>query len=63
MSDLVGTAEAAEMLGVSARTVKRYAKAGHPLLVVTKMNGDTGAYVFQRADIERLAATRNKEPA
>ncbi len=60
-SDLVGTTEAAGILGVSARTVKRYAKAGRILVPATKMFGDTGAYVFHRADIERLAAARAAE--
>ncbi len=55
--DLVGTVESAEILGVSSRTVKRYALTGE-LAPVTKMPGDTGAYLFHRADVEQLRDDR-----
>lgn len=57
-SDLVGTKAAAEILGVSTRTVKRYARAGDELVPIAKMPGDLGPYVFHRAAVEALAARR-----
>jgi excisionase family DNA binding protein len=53
-NDLIGTKEAAQLLGVSLPTVKRMAKAG-TLTVAVKMPGDTGAYLFHRVDVEALA--------
>lgn len=55
--DLIGTADAAEILGVSVRTVKRLAKIGE-LRHAMKMGGDTGAYLFLRGDVERLRDER-----
>jgi predicted site-specific integrase-resolvase len=62
--ELIGTAEAAGILGKSLPTVKRYAMAGR-LPVAVKMKGDTGAYLFERADVDRLAAelAAGDEPA
>lgn len=54
-SDLIGTQEAAAILGVSHRTVKRLAQKGK-LAHAVKMPGETGAYLFNRADVEALAA-------
>lgn len=54
-NDLIGTDEAAQLLGVSRPTVKRKAKAG-TLPVAIKMPGHTGAYLFRRADVEALMA-------
>lgn len=51
---IIGTAEAAEILGWSIAKTKRKAKAGE--IPCTKLAGRTGAYVFDRADVERLAA-------
>jgi len=53
-NDLIGTDEAAQLLGVSKPTVKRRARAGL-LTVAVKMPGQTGAYLFHRADIEAHA--------
>lgn len=52
-NDLIGTDEAAQLLGVSRPTVKRMAKAG-TLTVAIKMPGQTGAYLFHRGDVEAL---------
>lgn len=49
--DLVGTVEAAEILGVSLATIKRLASKGD-LPHVVKMRGGTGAYLFDRAVVE-----------
>jgi len=53
-SDLIGTADAATILGWSRAKVKRAAKAGE-LPHAVKMPGDTGAYLFHRAVIEMKA--------
>jgi predicted site-specific integrase-resolvase len=52
--DLVPTAQAATMLGVSIATVNRWAQAGR-LAVVAKGRGEKGAQVFHRADVVQLA--------
>lgn len=62
MADLIGTQEAAEILGTSPRTVKRFAADG-TLPHKQKMPGDTGAYLFARREVERLAAKRAKDSA
>lgn len=59
MTDLIGTVEAAEILGTSPRSVKRFAAEG-TLRHQQKMPGITGAYLFARRDVERLAAKRSK---
>ena len=50
-TDVLTTQEAARLLQTTARTVQRMASAGdlHP---VFKAPGPTGAYLFDRADIE-----------
>lgn len=60
--DLIGTVEAATILDKSPRTVKRFAFSGK-LPPALKMSGDTGAYLFHRADVERLAAELAAERA
>ena len=52
---MVTSAQAAEILGKSVRTVHRMAFEGQ-LDVVAKLPGLTGAWLFNRADVERLAA-------
>ncbi len=54
LSPLIGATEAARILGVHARTVKRMIIAGR-LEHVTRLEGPTGPYVLRRADVERLA--------
>lgn len=58
MTDLIGSDEAARILGWSRSKVKREAKPDGSLaeLVAMKMPGDTGAYLFHRAKVEQLAA-------
>jgi hypothetical protein len=53
--DLLGTAEAAGLLGWSRAKVKREAQAGR-LPHALKMPGETGAYLFDRVTI--LAVVR-----
>ena len=51
--DLLTTAQVANLLGKSVRTVNRMAEAGN-LPPAIKVPGKTGAYLFHRADAERL---------
>lgn len=55
--DLIPTAEAALILGVHIATVTRRAAAGD-LPVAMKLPGETGAYLFNRADIEAAAGDK-----
>jgi excisionase family DNA binding protein len=55
--DLLTTAQAADMLGVSVWAIHRRV-AARRLKAATKLPGTNG-YVFHRADVERLAATEN----
>lgn len=52
--DMIGTAEAAKLLGRSHRTIKRWAQQGL-IPHTTKLAGSRGAYLFNRQTIERLA--------
>lgn len=63
VNDLIGTTEAAEILGVTSRTVKRLALIGNDLPPAHKMPGDTGAYLFHRADVEALRDRRAERRA
>lgn len=54
----VSTSEAASQLGVSRHALYRLVKAGK--LSPTKFPGATGAYVFDRAQVEALAAERTE---
>ena len=57
-SDLVNTGEALTILGMSSpNSVTRLVKAGR-LVPATKLPGLRGAYLFERADVEALAAER-----
>lgn len=53
---LVSATLAAELLGVNAVTVHRWAKAG--LIAAQKLPGRTGAYVIDRAEVDRVIASR-----
>ena len=55
--EIIGTAAAALILDRSTFWVKTEAKKGR-LPVHSKMPGTTGAYLFMRSDIERIAAER-----
>jgi hypothetical protein len=57
-SDLVSTGEALDILGVSSpSTVGRLVQAGK-LAPAAKLPGLRGAYLFNRSDVEALAAER-----
>ena len=49
--DIISTTEVAKILGIDPRTVQRKAISGE-LPTVSKLPGSTGAYLFNRADIE-----------
>jgi excisionase family DNA binding protein len=56
-SDLLSTAEAAHVLGVSIATVHRMVEDGR-LVSVAKAPGVRGAYLFTDADVQRAAEGR-----
>jgi predicted DNA-binding transcriptional regulator AlpA len=53
--DLIDSREVAEMLGVSTSTVNRRALAGE-IPTVTRTGGRRGVRLFDRREIEQLAA-------
>lgn len=55
--DIIGSARAAEILGVDQSTLNRWAKAGR-ITHVMKMDGLTGGRLYDRAVVEALAAAR-----
>ena len=55
--ELVTTAEAADLLNVDRSIVIRHVQRGD-LVPCQKLPGRTGAYLFVRADVQALAATR-----
>ena len=55
--EIIGTAAAARILDRSTFWVKTKAKDGE-LPVHSKMPGTTGAYLFVRSEIERIAGER-----
>jgi len=56
--DLISTAEAARMLGVTGVTITRWAATGR-LTPALKLAGPRGAFLFHRAEVERLARERS----
>lgn len=61
-ANLIGTADAAEILGWSRAKVKREAQARR-LPYEHKMPTQTGAYLFHRSVIETIAANRARAEA
>lgn len=55
-TDLIGSVEAARILGKSPRTVHRMVDAGELTPVMVAPGGFKGAYLFDRADVERVKA-------
>lgn len=56
--ELISTREAAQVLNCSRRTVERHVASGR-LVPKAKLPGRTGAFVFRRVDVERLARKRD----
>jgi excisionase family DNA binding protein len=59
--ELIGTQEAAQILGVDRATVTRWANEG--ALESQKLPGVTGAHVFTRTNVELLARNRRQVQA
>lgn len=53
---LLSTRETASRLGLTRYSLYRLVKAG--AIAPTKLPGQTGAYVFEPAEVERVAAER-----
>ena len=51
--ELIGTVEAAAMLGVDPSTLTRWVDKGK-ITAAHKMPGTSGAYLFTRAEIDRI---------
>ena len=62
-ADLIGSTEAARILGKSPRTVHRLVKSGALTPAVHAPGGFAGAYLFNRADVEALRGTGDLEAA
>ena len=56
-NDLIGSAEVAELLGISGSSLNRKVLAGQ-IPPVKKLPGSKGAYIFDRAEIEALKERR-----
>lgn len=54
--DLIGTAEAARILKKSHRTIHRLVVDGKLVPAITAPGGQNGVFLFERADVEALAA-------
>ena len=53
-ADLIGSTEAARILGKSPRTVHRLVQSGSLKPAAIAPGGYAGAYLFHRADVEAL---------
>ena len=58
-NDLIGSAEAATLLGKSPRTVHRMVEAGTLKPAITAPGGFRGTYLFKRRDVERIKAAQD----
>lgn len=52
--DLIGSVEAASILGKSPRTVHRLVESGRLTPVTVAPGGSSGVYLFERGDVEAL---------
>ena len=53
--DLIGSVEAARLIGKSPRTIHRLVESGDLAPALTAPGGAHGAYLFRREDVEALA--------
>lgn len=56
--NIIGTAEAARILGKSHRTIHRLVEAGELTPVLTAPGGYAGTFLFDKADVERVRSQR-----
>lgn len=56
--DLIGSTEAARILGRSPRTIHRLVEAGTLTPAVVAPGGFAGAFLFRRADVEALVEAK-----
>jgi predicted site-specific integrase-resolvase len=61
-TELVGSAEACEAIGVDRSTLIRWVRSGKAT-AVQRLPGQTGVYLFEPAEVERLAAAQAQEVA
>ncbi|QXU55215.1 helix-turn-helix domain-containing protein [Rhodococcus sp. LW-XY12] len=57
VTDVIGAKEAEQMLGVPTSTFHRWIRTGR-IVPAGRLTGRRGAYLFNRSEIEQLAATR-----
>lgn len=53
--ELIGSTEAARILGKSPRTVHRLVESGDLTPAMTAPGGRAGAFLFRRSDVEAIA--------
>jgi predicted site-specific integrase-resolvase len=56
--ELVGSVEAANMVGVSTRTLHRHVHAGELPIAYVAPGGFKGIWLFERADVAKIAEKR-----
>lgn len=56
--DLIGSVEAAAIIGKSPRTIHRLVESGDLVPAVVAPGGQAGVYLFNRADVEAIANER-----
>jgi excisionase family DNA binding protein len=61
-AQLIGSAEACGILGIDRGTLVRWIASGR-IRTVHKLPGQTGAYIFDLAEVERVKAEQEKTPA
>jgi excisionase family DNA binding protein len=60
--DLIGTAEAAQVLGIDRSTLSRWTKDGR-ITPALQLPAHKGAYLYHRADVEALLEPDEPEEA
>lgn len=61
--DLIGTTEAARLLGKSPRTVHRMVQSGDLQIALVAPGGNVGVYLFRRSDITAIIDARDSSKA
>jgi predicted DNA-binding transcriptional regulator AlpA len=57
MAKLIGSAEAAQILGIHRSVLNKRIRSGG-VIPSQKLPGSTGAYLFERSDIESIAGAQ-----